>query len=184
MNVAAENRTVLMPIGIAALAVVLTTLIGASILAVAVADDTNAGGAIWFYPLLAIVPIATSLILSGGTVFAGSGLIRGWRRSPLGTGFGLVLIFLVFALGFWLLAGNWLFATVIVALPEVNREAEEIFYRSWFEIETRIVSGAAFVAIALSAVVLRPTTKYWIPITCIAIVLAGWELRFLVSTQV
>lgn len=181
MNASAGNQTDLMPIGISALAIVFTTLIGASILAVVVANDTNSGGTIWFYPLLATIPIATSLVLSGGAILATSGLFRHWSNLPFGTGFGLVLMFLILALGIWALAANWLFSTVIVALPEVNREAEDIFFRSWVEMETRIIIGSVFVAVALSATMMRSTTKYWVPIACVATVLAIWELGMLVS---
>lgn len=176
MKADTRNRTVFLPFGISALAIVLTTLIGASILTVVVANDTNAGAATWFYPLLATIPIAASLILSGVTVFATLGLIRGWSRLQLETGIGLVLVFLALTTVFWTLSSNWLVITIFVALPEVNREAEDIFYRSWMEIEASVILVAIFVAIALSAAMMRSTTKYWISIAGVAIALAIWEL--------
>lgn len=184
MNSDIGNLKIWPPIAASTLVITLVALFGATTLAVVVARGTPVGWAIWYYPFVAIVSIASSLALSGVAILVFASLVRKWYRWRLGGELVVVLSFLFIAFGIWMLFGTWLLTTSFVALNVVNAEAEEIFFRSWVELEPRLFIGAVFVATAVSALMLRSSSKYWAPVACIAAIIGTWELADLVLHSV
>lgn len=184
MSSETQESTYWAPSLISSVVIILVALISSALVAIVVAQDTNVGWTIWYYPLVAVIPVVSCLALSGGVNLVFNAFYGRLVRDRLGGVFGFLVRFIAVAYVIWAIAANWIFSNSVVALPEVNPEAESLFFYSWQEIAHRNLIGSALVVVALAAVLMRSAIRYWVPIAIISAVFGIWELGSLFGTLI
>ena len=165
-----------MPTFFSSLGIVVVGLLGSALLAAVVSTNIDAGWSIWYHPAIASLPVIACLAGGIGTNWLLDIAIRQSGHTWLTSPFALLVRVLLVSCVFWIFVSTPIFTGAVSMSPEINTEAEHLFFIGWYEMGTQNVVSSALLLVAIFAYRMRSDIRYWVPVVIIGGAYGVWGL--------